>query len=133
MKPLILIIDDVASVRLYHASFLTRKGYRCLEASSGIAALELLQDNAVDLIVLDLLMPGMDGRAFITRLDTEARLSSLPVLIISSETTPPSDIPTVATRRLSLLVKPVMPAVLLARVEEFLPSPNRVREFDTPA
>jgi two-component system chemotaxis response regulator CheY len=121
MPPVILIIDDFASVRLYHVSFLGRKGYQCLEAASGIQGLELLRHHQVDLVILDIMMPEMDGRTFIGCLAAEPRLAHLPVLVISSEPVQPADLGA-GTRPLSVLAKPVMPALLLQHVQQLLAS-----------
>jgi CheY-like chemotaxis protein len=117
----ILVVDDFASVRFYHASLLRRGGYHPLSASNGESALALLASEPVDLIVLDLLMPGMSGAELVHRLRTTPRHAQLPVLVITSE---------VDHEQLRLLrrdpyctivTKPVLPATLLAAVQHHLP------------
>ncbi len=123
MSQTILIIDDFASVRLYHSSFLTRKGYECLGASTGAEALELIKQKPVDLIVLDLLMPGMDGASFVKHLDADTSLARIPVLVVTSEEPLAEETFRHSSRPLSILAKPVLPTELLHRVQRLLPTP----------
>ena len=126
MSQTILIIDDFASVRLYHSSFLARKGYHCLGAGSGAEALDLIRQQPVDLIVLDLLMPRMDGAAFVAHLDALPHLASLPVLVVTSEPQRAIEAFRLSSRPLSVLAKPVLPTELLQRVQRLLPTPAAV-------
>jgi CheY-like chemotaxis protein len=115
------VIDDFASVRLYHMSFLTRKGYRCIGATDGTDALAKLAGNPVDLILLDMVMPGMSGEEFVGRLATNAALAHLPILAITSEEALARNVFGGRSRPVSVLSKPVMPDVLLQRVQQLLP------------
>ena len=120
MSPTILVLDDFASVRLYHMSFLKRKGYDCLGAASGEEALTIPEQRRVDLILLDLDMPGMDGRAFHAQLAAHPRHARLPVLVITSETPAQADF-SALSRPVGILTKPVNPAALLLGVHQLLP------------
>jgi CheY-like chemotaxis protein len=118
----ILVVDDFASVRLYHSRFLSQKGFRCVEARDGGEALKILDQSpeSIDLVLLDLVMPSVDGAAFVALLRTISRFKSLPVLAITSEAM------TDDTRRLEqqfgirTLLKPVLPDTLFSRVQEAL-------------
>jgi len=128
MNKTILVIDDFASVRLYHLSFLTRKGYHCLGAADGVDALRQLGENHVDLILLDMVMPIMDGGAFIEELAKIPALSMLPVLAITSEESCAKAILAAYSRPVSILSKPVMPDALLQGVQQLLArEPAQVR------
>ncbi|MBF8267139.1 MAG: Response regulator [Dehalococcoidia bacterium] len=61
MKVRILVVDDEAGIRDIFKETLEECGYACLTAPSGEAALEVLSNNAVDVLLLDILMPGMSG------------------------------------------------------------------------
>jgi CheY-like chemotaxis protein len=118
----ILVVDDFASVRLYHSRFLSQNGFRCVEARDGGEALKILDQSpeSIDLVLLDLVMPSVDGAAFVALLRTISRFKSLPVLAITSEAM------TDDTRRLEqqfgirTLLKPVLPDTLFSRVQEAL-------------
>ena len=78
----VLIIDDDRNLTLFLTTVLRLDGHEVLIASDGQAALDLLQNRKVDIIVLDLRMPRMDGRTFFRNL--RSRGNSTPVLIASA-------------------------------------------------
>lgn len=80
-----LIVDDFPSVRFYHSFVLEKAGFRCRSARDGQEALTLLRKEPADLIVLDLVMPEMNGMEFIQHLHATPPLAQIPVLIISTE------------------------------------------------
>ena len=80
----ILVVDDVPeNVRLLEA-VLTPRGYDVLTASDGLAALELVESEQPDLILLDVMMPGLDGYAVCTRLRADEETAVLPVIMVTS-------------------------------------------------
>ena len=80
-KHRLLIIDDEESLRLWLRRSLEREGYEVHEAREGGEALKLLTDTPVDLIITDIIMPDMEGIAFILAL--RQRRPPLPVIAIS--------------------------------------------------
>src|SRR6267143_2101933 len=80
MKPLILIVDDEPGVRTSLTGVLKDEGYEVESVASGEACLERLTRSPVDLIVLDVWLPGMDGLATLARL-RERQVDSQVVLI----------------------------------------------------
>ncbi|HUA77307.1 MAG TPA: response regulator, partial [Acetobacteraceae bacterium] len=76
----ILIVDDEPAIRRFLRTSLEVQGYRTIDAADGTAALETLRRNAVDLIVLDLGLPGIDGFDVIRRL--RAAGSSVPIVVL---------------------------------------------------
>jgi serine phosphatase RsbU (regulator of sigma subunit) len=83
-SPTILITDDVKVNRLLVKRCLQGYGYHFLEATNGLEALEQLRASPVDLVILDLMMPVLDGFAFLEQLQDDAQLSSVPVIVNSS-------------------------------------------------
>jgi two-component system sensor histidine kinase ChiS len=81
----ILIVDDEPVNLLVLKSFLTRYNYRVLEASSGPEALEKLSQNVVDLMILDIMMPGMSGYEVCTRVRERFTPARLPVLLLTAK------------------------------------------------
>jgi two-component system chemotaxis response regulator CheY len=82
----ILVVDDASLVRLYYRSTLERAGYRVEEALNGIEGLEKLLTTAVDLLIVDVNMPQMDGLTFLSKLrGKEGPPASIPALITSTE------------------------------------------------
>ena len=83
MTPLrILIVDDEPPIRRFLKTALTAQDYRVEEAGDGEAALDFLKRNPVDLVILDLGLPGMDGLDVIRRLRDAGNV--VPVIILSS-------------------------------------------------
>src|SRR5688572_12608172 len=86
----ILIVDDDADVRESVGDALVEEGYRVASAANGRAALRLLQNDALrpDLILLDIMMPEMDGWAFRAEQRRDQALAAIPVLVFTAYGTP---------------------------------------------
>lgn len=84
----VLVVDDeldlVDSLRLD----LEFHGYKVLTASDGLSALEIARSSVPDLILLDLILPGIDGYEVLKSLKSDARLRRIPVLVISARSDP---------------------------------------------
>lgn len=118
----ILVIDDFATARLYHATLLRQLGHRVVEAANGLEALEQVRQQPVDLILLDLLMPELSGAEFLRRLRQDSARGQVPVVAITSERSETLSREVEALGVRALLVKPVMPGALRKTVESILPS-----------
>lgn len=82
----ILVVDDANLVRLFYRSALEAAGFRVEEALNGLEALEKLLTTPVDLLLVDVNMPTMDGLTFIDVLRRKERpICSIPAVVISSE------------------------------------------------
>jgi two-component system chemotaxis response regulator CheY len=82
----ILVIDDASLVRLYYRATLQAAGFRVQEALNGIEALERLMVTPVDMLIVDVNMPQMDGLTFLGLLRQKSPpISSIPALITSTE------------------------------------------------
>ena len=85
----ILVIDDAATVRLYHRKLLGDAGWHVDEASNGVEALELVhaqsEGQAFDLYVVDVNMPRMDGYSFVRALRELPARHQAPVVMVSTE------------------------------------------------
>ncbi|MEW5773269.1 MAG: transporter substrate-binding domain-containing protein [Thermodesulfobacteriota bacterium] len=81
--PRILVVDDDPATRSYLAQLLEGEGYRVDAAPDGESALEMARALHPDLVTMDILMPGLDGRAVIGRLRRVPELMRIPILVIS--------------------------------------------------
>jgi two-component system chemotaxis response regulator CheY len=82
----VLVVDDASLVRLYYRSTLEEAGFRVEEALNGLEALEKLLAAPVDLLIVDVNMPQMDGLTFLEILrQKELPISGIPALITSTE------------------------------------------------
>jgi len=82
-KPLVLVVDDDDSVRKLVSTALRRGGFETIEKPSGEAALELLGQQAVDLVLIDVQMPRMDGFDTVRVLKTQPARAAIPVVFMS--------------------------------------------------
>ena len=82
----ILIVDDSSLVRLYYRNILERAGFEVEQAINGIEAIERVQAQAFNLVVVDVNMPKMDGFSFLRALRRSApSVATLPALVITTE------------------------------------------------
>ncbi len=109
-----LVVDDLESVRFYHQLLLTQSGYQTLVARNGAEALGLLEQHAVDLVMLDLVMPTMSGAEFMRQVRAMPRCEKLPVLVISSEASQEAAHGLRDFGACEVLQKPILPDALLA-------------------
>lgn len=84
--PTVMVVDDSITVRKVTGRFLARNGMNVLTAKDGVEALTLLQDVVPDVMLLDIEMPRMDGFELATTIRNDARLSALPIIMITSRT-----------------------------------------------
>lgn len=108
----IMIVDDSATSRMIIKRCFFIAGYEkteFIEAEDGLAALSLLKDEEVDLIISDLNMPRMDGATFIRRLKMKEGADHTPVMVISSIGSDAVRDELVGTNLLSVIRKPLSP------------------------
>jgi chemosensory pili system protein ChpA (sensor histidine kinase/response regulator) len=82
--PLVLVVDDSLTVRRVTQRLLVREGYRVTLAKDGIEALERLAEETPQVVLSDIEMPRMDGFDLVRNIRGDARLASLPVIMITS-------------------------------------------------
>jgi CheY-like chemotaxis protein len=115
----VLVADDDADMRLYLTGCL--QGFVAVltvtEATNGREALVLARTLALDLIISDLVMPGLDGLALCHALKADAATTAIPILLVSGETRAPPDCAD------GFLEKPFNAAGLRAHVERLLARP----------
>jgi class 3 adenylate cyclase/CheY-like chemotaxis protein len=117
--PLILVVDDLAqNVRLLEA-VLSPKGFRVAAASSGEQALDVLSKERPDVVVLDILMPGMDGYEVCRRIRQDPGTAFLPVIMITASGEE-EKIRAVEAGADDFVSKPFDQAELLARVRSLI-------------
>lgn len=112
----ILIVDDDPIYRMILKTTLEENEFTVVDAESGRSALELLQQDAYDLIFVDLMMPEMDGFEFIEHVKADTRLRHIPVIVISGENDMEDIIRCIEIGASDYICKPYEPATLNARV-----------------
>jgi adenylate cyclase len=112
----ILVVDDNASNRDLLARRLEREGYRVSAAESGASALALTAAEGFDLVLLDLMMPGMSGFEVLCRLKADAGTRHVPVIMISALDELDSTVRCIEAGAEDYLPKPFNPVLLRARI-----------------
>jgi CheY-like chemotaxis protein len=92
----VLVVDDEPGLRAVVRAVLDDEGYAVLEAQHGPAMLELLSQERADLVLLDVMMPGGDGREAYRELRARADLPDVPVVMMSAAVRPDGLDPSVA-------------------------------------
>ncbi|MCH8997887.1 MAG: PleD family two-component system response regulator [Proteobacteria bacterium] len=116
MTARILVVDDIpANVRLLEAK-LTAEYFEVLTANDGFSALEAAQTQAPDLILLDVMMPGMDGFEVAKRLKTDTKTRHIPIVMITALTDTTDRVRGLEAGADDFLSKPVNDIALFARV-----------------
>ena len=109
----ILIIDDAATVRLYHRQILEPLGFEVLEAATGYEGMEKLFSQEVDLLLVDVNMPKMDGYTFLKLLRRDEQgMNGIPAIFISTEVELKDAKAAYLVGANMYLTKPVNPATL---------------------
>jgi class 3 adenylate cyclase/signal transduction histidine kinase len=112
----ILVVDDNASNRDLLARRLQRQGHTVLQAEDGAGALTLIEKEAFDLVLLDLIMPGINGYDVLTLLKRDPRFRDIPVIMISALSELTSIVRCIEAGADDYLAKPFDPTLLRARV-----------------
>ena len=113
----ILVVDDDQEIRTLLAEYLERSGLRVSTLADGRELLRALEEKAVDLVVLDLMMPGVDGLTLCREVRSKGRM---PVLILSARGEDVDRIVGLEMGADDYLAKPFHPRELLARIKAIL-------------
>jgi CheY-like chemotaxis protein len=122
MKPKVLIVDDDPLMLVLYKRHLEAAGYELLTAKEGAEGVSIALRDSPQLILMDLLMPGMDGLSALRELKTAETTKGIPVVIITA------NVSSYTTKHESemagaagFLPKPFSPAQLLAEVQRHAP------------
>lgn len=113
MKDIILVVDDEKDLRDVLKLYLENAGYEVLEAENGVVALEVIKNSDISLMILDIMMPEMDGFELIKSLDVQR---SFPVIFLSARTKVQDKILGLNLGADDYIEKPFDPGEVLARV-----------------
>ncbi len=118
-RPILVVDDDVKIVRLVR-TYLERDGFTVVTAADGPAALEAIERHRPALVVLDLMLPELDGRAVIRAVRRDEEATATPILILSARGSTIDRIAGLEDGADDYLPKPFSPAELVLRVKSIL-------------
>ena len=118
----ILIVEDEKAIADVEKAYITREGYEAETASDGLEALRMFNEGSYDLVVLDLMLPGMKGE----RVCEEIRAaSSVPILMVTAKSGEDDVIAGLDAGADDYIIKPFSPRVLMARIRANLRNADR--------
>lgn len=118
-RPLLLLVDDEAT-NLQVLRHILQEDYRLLFAKDGAKALEMAERERPDLILLDVMMPGMTGYEVCQALKVQAHLEAIPVIFVTALADVEDEAHGFAVGAVDYITKPVSPAIVRARVRTHL-------------
>jgi DNA-binding response OmpR family regulator len=118
-RPILLVDDDPKIVRLVR-TYLEREGFAVETAADGPSALDAIERHAPALVVLDLMLPGLDGRGVMRAVRQDDAARSIPILVLSARGSTLDRITGLADGADDYLVKPFSPGELVLRVKAIL-------------
>ena len=116
-KGRLLIVDDVESNRDILRRRFQRRGFETVEASDGAMALDLIAHQEFDIVLLDILMPGLDGIEVLKRIRAEHSPDNLPVIMVTAKSSPEDIVQALEFGANDYLTKPVDFSIAFARVQ----------------
>ena len=120
MTKQILVVDDDSQIRTLVRLVLERKGYQVTEAASGYAALSSLEALTPDLMILDIMMPGMDGFELCRRIRSRRETAITPVIMFSASEHQKASYRSLEAGADEFMSKASPPLVLAKRIEQIL-------------
>ncbi len=123
----VLVIDDSTDIRTYLRTHLEPR-YRVLEAADGLSGLETVREQLPDLVISDLMMPGMNGTDLCEAMKADPELDFIPILLLTAKASPESRVEGLGTGADDYLTKPFNMQELTVRVDNLIESRRRLRQ-----
>lgn len=117
MKKSILIVEDEIRIRFLIRDYLLKEDYKVFEAENGLEALEIFKTEKFDLIVLDVMMPEMDGFTFLNKI---REFSTIPVIMLTAKSQEEDKLQGYDYGADDYMTKPFSPKVLVAKIKVLL-------------
>lgn len=125
MTGTILIVDDEASIRELLKFNLQKEGYHVLEAETGTDGLSIAKNEKPDLVVLDLMLPGLDGLEICRNLKSQQNTAGIPIIMLTAKNEEIDKIIGLELGADDYLTKPFSPRELVARIKAVLRRSNK--------
>ena len=126
LSPSVLVVDDEPQARMMLRLILARAGFEVLEARDGYEALSEVERSVPDVMILDIMMPGIDGFEVCERLRNDEQSADLPIIMLSAKADPKSISKGLSVGANEYLTKPVTPDDLTRHVRIALSLENEI-------
>ena len=120
MNSTILVVDDELDILEFVGYNLRKEGYTVLTANNGLTAIEIAQEKTPDLVILDVMMPDMDGIETCERMRAIPKLTNTIITFLTARSEDYSQIAGLEAGADDYITKPIRPKVLLSRVKALL-------------
>ncbi|MDM8557995.1 hybrid sensor histidine kinase/response regulator [Candidatus Parabeggiatoa sp. HSG14] len=130
IKQKILIVDDTKESIKVLMDILKNPNYEILAATNGKAALKIVASQKPNLILLDIVMPDMDGYEVCTKLKADATTKTIPVIFITAQDEAEDETKGLELGAMDYITKPIIPAIVKARVRTHLELELAYRELE---
>jgi len=120
MGKTILIVDDEVAMRTLLELMLKKEGYQFLHASDAYEALQLIDEQIPDLVITDVMMPGMTGIDLVREMRHRSEMAKTPIFVLTADSDPSRREEGEQAGADRFLAKPVMKVELLNHVHAFL-------------
>ncbi len=124
----ILVVDDERVIRRILHIMLVQAGWAVDEAADGLEAIQKIQDNQPDMVILDIMMPHIDGLSVLRLLRKNPKTADLPIIILSAKTDDKSVQKGLEMGATRYLTKPVGQEILINTVREVLEISDKVQD-----
>ena len=119
MNKTILVVDDDPINRKLIVKILEKKSFNTIEANNGLEALNELNNNQnIDLILLDIVMPVMNGIEFLKQIKANPTLMTIPIIVLTTDDTKKTEVLSLGAN--DVIIKPVSPITLLEKVSNYI-------------
>jgi twitching motility two-component system response regulator PilH len=112
----ILVVDDSPTERFFLSDLLSQKGYQVITAENGEAGIEKAKNERPDLVIMDVVMPGLNGYQATRTLTRDEATKNIPVIVCTSKGQETDKIWGLRQGAMDYLVKPVDPDILLQKI-----------------
>jgi excisionase family DNA binding protein len=121
-RPVVLIVDDDERMREYVRVNLEMEGYTVREAGDGEEGLQVLEESTPDLVLLDVMMPGVDGWEMLRRVQERHGVGTIPVIMFSGKIEKPVAEEAATRGAQGFIGKPFNPQELIDQTKQLLPA-----------
>ncbi len=129
-KAKILIVDDEEDIVELVRYNLAREGFSTTSANSGEAALNQVKNDPPDLIVLDLMLPGVDGLEVARRIKSDSNLRNIPIVMLTAKGEEADVVTGLELGADDYIIKPFSPKIMIARIKTVLRRQNEPEQSD---